>query len=208
MFMDPATDVVLPFNWCACSVLLYLCALVLAACAVCAIEEGRSLYWTPADKWLTGVIGDWCWGKEDRGESPILSEDSPTLFSWWQYVDAFEWEHLMKLGNSFQRKFKHGANRNFYSISQELMIITWEIYSSEFWLLVENKTSNQDGICWWGRVRGRMGEKPYGGPPSGLGPLRRDGKSIAHGQCHPSTPGNRDTWQPHWGTWHCQTKMT
>ena len=66
MFMDPATDVVLPFNWCACSVLLYLCGLVLAACAVCAIEEGRSLYWTPADKWLTGVIGDW-WGKEDRG---------------------------------------------------------------------------------------------------------------------------------------------
>ena len=57
MFMDPATDVVLPFNWCACSVLLYLCGLVLAACAVCAIEEGRSLYWTPADKWLTGVIG-------------------------------------------------------------------------------------------------------------------------------------------------------
>ena len=57
MFMDPATDVVLPFNWCACSVLLYLCALVLAACAVCAIEEGRSLYWTPADKWLPGVIG-------------------------------------------------------------------------------------------------------------------------------------------------------
>ena len=67
MFMDPATDVVLPFNWCACSVLLYLCVLVLAACAVGAIEEGRSLYWTPADKWLTGVIGDWCWGKEDRG---------------------------------------------------------------------------------------------------------------------------------------------
>ena len=74
MFMDPATDVVLPFNWCACSVLLYLCVLVLAAlcvlvlaaCAVCAIEEGRSLYWTPADKWLTGVIGDW-WDKEDRG---------------------------------------------------------------------------------------------------------------------------------------------
>ena len=66
MFMDPATDVVRPFNWCACSVLLYLCVLVLAACAVGAIEEGRSLYWTPADKWLTGVIGDW-WDKEDRG---------------------------------------------------------------------------------------------------------------------------------------------
>ena len=39
MFMDPATDVVLPFNWCACSVLLYLCVLVLAACAVGAVEE-------------------------------------------------------------------------------------------------------------------------------------------------------------------------
>ena len=80
MFMDPATDVVLPFNWCACSVLLYLCGLVLAACAVGAIEEGRSLYWTPADKWLTGVIG--AGARRIEGESPILSEDSPTLFSW------------------------------------------------------------------------------------------------------------------------------